>query len=381
MTTKRLPIKSVTALTVVLLGITACQQDFGGNDDSSPASTEDGASETEAAGGTMEDALPEQPSLEGEVVADGDSGTIRFGTGVGETSPQYIAASYFADLVDYRTDGRYEVEIYPNAQLGDDIQMMEGLQSGTLEMTYPSAAAASNIVPELEVLELPFMFPSLEAGNHFLESDLGDELLAEFEGTGIRALAFDEEGFRNLTTSGDAITSPEQVEGLSIRVQESPLHVDIWNSMGANPETMPFGELFSAMETGVIDAQENPWSTILSSSFYDVQDNGTETGHVYLASLIMMSEEFLDQMEPEDQSIIEEAAEATAVYKREVSRAYNEWAVSQLEQEGLTVTELDEEEQQAFSDATESVRDNWAQENQELYDSAEQVVEEFQSTQ
>lgn len=367
MMARRMRLFMTASMAVAVSLVVACGQDYGGGSEES-----DGPSSSSA-----EPELPDPPAIEGEVVTEGEEHAIRFGMGVGEDAPQYLAASYFADVLEERTGGRVTVGLYPNAQLGDDVEMMEGLQTGSLDMTYPSSAAASNIVPELAVLEFPFQFPTLDSGAQVIEGDIGRELLERFDGSGIKALVLDEEGYRNVTTSGSPVREPSDVEGLSIRVQESQIHVDIWEALGSSPQTMAFGELFTALEQGTIDAQENPWSTIMSSSFYEVQESASETGHVYLASLILMSDQLWDSLSVEDQQIVQEAAESTQQYKREVSRAYNEWAIEELQERGVEITVLDEDERAAFADASADVREEWADRvGRELADEVEAAVAE-----
>lgn len=207
--------------------------------------------------------LSDPPEIEGETVGDHGSVTLRMGLGLAESSPQYISSQYFADILDQRSEGHITVNIFPNSQLGDDVQMMEMLQTGTLDMTYPSSSPATGYVEELAVFDLPFLLPTREAAVEAMRSDAAQEMLDAFDGTGLKALAFSENGFRQLSNSAREVSSPEDVagldvRGLSIRTMENPVHLAIWEALGANPTPMAFGELFSAMEQGVVDGQENP---------------------------------------------------------------------------------------------------------------------------
>ena len=143
-----------------------------------------------------------------------------------------------------------------------------------------------------------------EAADKVLDGEIGQEILSAFDGTGIKALAFSENGYRQLTNSKHAVSSPEDVKGLALRVMENKIQVDIWKALGANPTSMAFGEVFSALEQGVVDGQENPWNTILTSKFYEVQDHASETRHVYTPFIIMIGEEFFNGLSPEDQGIV-----------------------------------------------------------------------------
>ena len=323
----------------------------------------EGGSGSGGDGGSAEASGPElsdPPPIEGDVVSDGDEHSIKFGIGLSPGSPQYLSVEYFRDILDQRTDGRLTVEIFPDSQVGDDNQMMSALQSGTLEMTYPSTSPAASIVPELGLFDLPFLFPTPEVADEVLDGEIGQEMLDAFDGTGIKALAFAENGYRQLTNSKQAVSSPEDVKGLAVRVMENPIQVDIWKALGANPTSMAFGEVFSALEQGVVDGQENPWNTILTSKFYEVQDYASESRHVYTPFIIMIGEKFYNGLSPEDQTIVEEAAKAAGVYERTLSREFNDYAKQQLIDEGLEITDLSDEQLKEFQEATQPVYDKWA---------------------
>ena len=309
--------------------------------------------------------LSDPPEIEGETVGDHGSVNLRMGLGLAESSPQYISSQYFADILEQRSDGRITVNVFPNSQLGDDVQMMEMLQTGTLDMTYPSSSPATSYVEELAVFDLPFLLPTREAAIEAMRSDAAQEMLDAFDGTGIKALAFSENGFRQLSNSAREVSSPEDVagldvRGLSIRTMENPVHLAIWEALGANPTPMAFGELFSAMEQGVVDGQENPWSTILTSNFYEVQDYGSETRHVYTPFIKMISERTWDDLHTEYQELIQEAALKAADYEIQLSAEYDDWSRNQLEERGMQITRLDEDQIAAFQEAVQPVYEEWA---------------------
>ena len=309
--------------------------------------------------------LSDPPAIDGDTVGDHGSVTLRMGIGLAETSPQYLSSQYFADILDQRSEGRISVNIFPNSQLGDDVQMMEMLQTGSLDMTYPSSSPATTYVEELAVFDLPFLLPTREAAIAVLNSEVAQSMLDGFEGTGIKALAFSENGFRQLSNSAREVASPEDVagldvRGLSVRTMENPVHLAIWEALGANPTPMAFGELFSAMEQGVVDGQENPWSTILTSNFHEVQDYGSETRHVYTPFIIMMSERTWDRLDPAYQELVEEAAREAAAYEIQLATEYDDWARDQLEERGMQITRLDDDQIAAFQDAVQPVYEEWA---------------------
>lgn len=326
--------------------------------------------------------LSDPPAIEGEVVGDHGSHTLRMGIGLAESSPQYLSSQYFGEILEQRTDGRISVNVFPNSQLGDDVQMLEMLQTGTLDMTYPSSSAATGYVEALSAFDLPFLLPSREAAMAVMQSDVAQDMLDAFEGTGLKALAFSENGYRQLSNSARPVSSPDDVagldvRGLSVRTMENPVHLSIWEALGANPTPMAFGELFSAMEQGVVDGQENPWSTILTSNFNEVQGYGTETRHVYTPFLMMLSERTWDRMAPEYQALVQEAARQSAEYEIQLSAEYDDWSRQQLADRGMQITRLDDEQLAAFQAAVQPVYDEWAPRiGEDLIAEIQQIVED-----
>ncbi|XKH60020.1 TRAP transporter substrate-binding protein [Halomonas sediminis] len=326
--------------------------------------------------------LSDPPAIDGAVVGDHGSHTIRMGIGLAETSPQYLSSQYFADILAERSEGRLTVNVFPNSQLGDDVQMMEMMQTGTLDMSYPSSSPATTYVPELAVFDLPFLLPTREAAIAVMNSDVAQGMLDAFDGTGIKALAFSENGYRQLSNSVRPVETPEDVAGhgtggLTIRTMENPVHLSIWETLGANPTPMAFGELFSAMEQGVVDGQENPWSTILTSNFHEVQDYGSETRHVYTPFMLMMSERTWDRLDPEYQELVQEAARKSAAYEIQLATNYDDWARNQLEERGMQITRLDDDQIAAFQEAVQPVYDEWApQIGEDLIADIREIVDE-----
>ena len=335
--------------------------DAGDPDDGDDQADEEGGDEIDPVEEGAE--LSDPPEIDCEVITE-DLGEhqINFGIGLARDSPQGMSVEFFGDYLDQCSDGQLSVELFPDSQVGDDLEMMNGLRSGTLEMTFPSTSPAVSFVPELGVFDLPFLMPDVEAADRVLDSDVGQELLDEFDGSGMKALAWAENGFRQMTNSQQPIESPDDIAGTDVRVMENEIQVTIWEALGANPTTMAFGEVFSALEQGVVDGQENPWVTNLTSNFWEVQEYGSETRHVYTPFIIMIGEEYYEGLDPAYQELIDEAAEATRDYQRTVAREMDEWAREEFEARGSEVNVLDDEQLQTMQDATADVYDQWAPE-------------------
>lgn len=304
---------------------------------------------------------------------------INAGIGLNDKSAQYKSLEYFKELVEKNSDGRIKVNLYHSSQLGDDREMMEALQMGIQEMTCPSTAPIAPFVNGFKVFDLPFLFPSNEAADYVLDGPVGQGLLKQLEDIGIIGLAYWENGYRQLTNSVRPVRTPADVKGLKIRTMENPIHLAAWKAMGANPTPMAFGELFSAMQQGVVDGQENPWGTIYLQNFFEVQNYATDTGHVYSPFVLMISKKFWDKLPADLQTVIKDAAELSKDHNRKLNRKMNAEYLEKLK-EKMNVTILTPEERAAFQEAVQPVYDQFAGEiGVELINKVQEAVKEFQN--
>lgn len=304
---------------------------------------------------------------------------INAGIGYNDKSAQYKSLEYFKELVEKNSDGRIKVNLYHSSQLGDDREMMEALQMGIQEMTCPSTAPIAPFVNGFKVFDLPFLFPSNEAADYVLDGPVGQGLLKQLEDIGIIGLAYWENGYRQLTNSVRPVRTPADVKGLKIRTMENPIHLAAWKAMGANPTPMAFGELFSAMQQGVVDGQENPWGTIYLQNFFEVQNYATDTGHVYSPFVLMISKKFWDKLPADLQTVIKDAAELSKDHNRKLNRKMNAEYLEKLK-EKMNVTILTPEERAAFQEAVQPVYDQFAGEiGVELINKVQEAVKEFQN--
>lgn len=307
--------------------------------------------------------------------------TINAGIGLNDKSAQYKSLEYFKELVEDRSDGEIEVNLYHSSQLGDDREMMEALQMGTQQVTCPSTAPIASFVNGFKVFDLPFLFPTHEAADYVLDGPVGQDLLKQLEDEGLVGLAYWENGYRQLTNSQTAVESPEDVEGLKIRTMENPMHLAAWEEMGANPTPMAFGELFSAMQQGVVDGQENPWGTIYLQNFFEVQDYATNTGHVYSPFVLMMSKQFYDKLPSDLQTVVKEAAVEAKDHNRKTNREMNAEYLEELK-DVMEVTTLTPEQKAEFQEAVQPVYDEFKEEiGADLVEDVQEQVEEFQEQQ
>lgn len=266
--------------------------------------------------------------------------TIKFAFQNQKEHPQAQGAQKFADLVAAKTNGRIAVKLFPGGTLGGDLQTVSALQGGTVEMTVLNAGILSAQAKEFGIYDFPFLFATPQEADAVTDGPFGKKLLDKLAAKNLVGLGYWELGFRNLTNSKKPITKAEDIAGLKIRVIQSPIYIDMFNALGANAVPMPFPELYSAMEQKAVDGQENPFSTILSSKFAEVQKHLTVTRHMYNPQAVIVSKKFWDSLNPADQKAVSEAMAEATTFQRNVSRTQADVALEDLKKAGMQVTEF-----------------------------------------
>lgn len=278
-------------------------------------------------------------SLTGAALAD----TIKLKLGhTGAPTHHYQTISkQFADAVKERTNGEIEIQVFPADQLGKQLEAVEGTMLGTQDIFLVSDTVLSNWVPDMGILNLPFLFSSLDDVHEVLEGPVGDKLEAKMDGTGAVVIGWWMGGLRNVTNNKQPITAPENLEGVKIRVPEGEVFVETFKAMGANPVVISFGELYTALQLGIADAQENPPAHILTKKFYEVQDYTSKTAHIYLGSPLIMNKAKLDAIPEEYRKILlDTATEMAGVHLKMVNDLENgQWA--ELAKLGNKINEVD----------------------------------------
>jgi tripartite ATP-independent transporter DctP family solute receptor len=284
---------------------------------------------------------------------------LKISNGINEQHPSYLGGKKFGEIVAAKLPGRYDVQVYANSQLGDDVRSTEAVRMGTLEMVTTSASPLTGLVPEFNVFDLPFIVPSEKAADAIYDGPIGAKLAAALESKGIKLLAYYENGFRQLTNSVRPVKSPADLKGLKIRTMQNPIHLEAFRAMGANPTPMPFSEVFTALQQKTIDGQENPIPTIWLSKFYEVQKYISLTGHVYGPHITLINKKLWDSLPPGDQKVLAEAAKESAIYQRALNRKMNKDFVDELKKAGAIVNDLTPEQRKVFKDAVAQVYTNW----------------------
>jgi tripartite ATP-independent transporter DctP family solute receptor len=265
---------------------------------------------------------------------------IRFGYGLNEQSNQGRAAKVFADAVDKASGGKMKVRVIGAAALGPDTQMQQSLIGGAQEMMVGSTATLVGITKEMALWDSPFLISSAKEADALLDGPVGDKVRAKLQEKGLVGLAYWENGFRNLTNSKRAITKMEDLDGIKLRVMQNNVFLTSFKTLGANAVPMAFSELFSALETNTVDGQENPFNTILSSKFYEVQKYMTVTNHVYSPWIVLVSKKWWDQLSKDEQKILQDAAKTSRDFERKDTREEASKAVADLKAKGMQVNEL-----------------------------------------
>lgn len=289
-----------------------------------------------------------------------DAIVIKISNGINDKHPAYIGQKKFEEIVEEQTDGRYDIQVYHSAQLGDDIKATQDVRMGNLEMVCTSSSPLTGMSKELMVFDLPFLFASEEIADKVLDGPIGDKIGKTLEDKNLVNLAYFENGFRQLTNSKREVKTPDDVKGLKIRTMENPIHLAAWKAIGANPTPMPFSEVFTAMQQETIDGQENPIPTIYLQKFYEVQDYTSLTKHVYTPFLVLINKDLWESFSEEDQEIFINAVNEARDLERELNRQMNSDLVDELRNEGMTVTELSAEQIKAFQEKCAPVYDKFA---------------------
>lgn len=270
--------------------------------------------------------------------------TIRFGYFVTGDHPVGIGARKFGELVAEKSGGKIKVRDFPSSQLGNEMQQQSALIGGTQEMAAPGSPQLVGMVKEFGILDFPYIVSNLSQADALLDGPFGQALLDRLPEHGIIGLGYWENGFRHVTNSKRPIRKLEDLEGLKVRVQLNPVFIETFEAFKMNPVPLSFSELYTAMETRTVDAQENPLPLILTTKFHEVQKYAGLTGHVYGNNIILMSKKFWDKLSPTEQEIIREAADEAKAYQRQVSRDILAKAVEALRDEGMQVDEWPQSE-------------------------------------
>jgi tripartite ATP-independent transporter DctP family solute receptor len=264
--------------------------------------------------------------------------------GIGWPSPMIgphgAGAQAFADEVERLAPGRYKIAFFPGGALGGEREMVESVQLGALEMAITGTAVLGNFVPEMLVLDMPFLFRDAAHARATVDGPIGQELIGKMKARGLVGLTFGEIGFRHVTSSKRAVNSPDDMKGLKIRTMENPVHLAAFRALGALPTPMSWTEVITGLQQGTIDGQENPISILVASKMWEMQKHVTLTRHVFTPISFTMSPAFFDKLAPADQEIMRKAALAGRAANRKYVDEADASGVAEMKRHGMEVVEV-----------------------------------------
>ncbi|TWI58328.1 tripartite ATP-independent transporter DctP family solute receptor [Pseudomonas duriflava] len=290
----------------------------------------------------------------GAAVAEVRDQTLRFAFQNVKEHPQGQGAQKFADLVKEKSGGKIKVRLFPGGTLGGDLQTVSALQGGTLDLTVLNAGILSAQVKDYAILDFPFLFNNAKEAQAVIDGPVGQELSKRLESKGLRTLGYWDLGFRNLTNSKRPVTKWEDMQGLKIRVIQSPSYLETFSALGANPVPMPFPEVYTGLEQRTVDGQENPNTVILGTKFYEVQKYLSVTRHIYNPQSFIIGERSWNKLNEDERKVITEAAAEAQVYQRSVSAEAQDKAYETLKG-SMTTNEISPAEMDRFREKTKPV--------------------------
>lgn len=339
----------VAALGVLALAIAGCGSDGNGNGDAAAEGPEDGG-ETQAADGETQDDGGE---------ASGDFDELNFNIAVGDPADSSVGvtAQHFADELAARSDGAVTATVHPDGVLfgGDQNAAVNQLQNGSLDAVILSTSVYASFEPKMNVLSLPYLFDDTEEFVEALEGQPGQELLDSLGRLDTQGLSLMIRTPRHITNSVRPIEEPDDLRGITLRVPNNELWVNFFGSLGANPTPMSFTEVYSALQLGTIDGQENPTEVPLANNFYEVQDYMSLTGHIADGYILAMNAELFGTVNEATQQLLLEVAAETAQFKADYDLNEEASMLAELEQHGMQINELSDEQRAAFRERAQEL--------------------------
>jgi tripartite ATP-independent transporter DctP family solute receptor len=295
---------------------------------------------------------------------------IKMGHGLGVTHPVHEAMVYMAKRIEQKSNGSLIVKIYPNQQLGTERELVELLQIGSLGMTKVSSATLESFAPKIQVLSMPYLFRNDEHRDKVLKGEIGKQLLLEGEKYWLRGLCYYDAGKRSFYSKSKPITSPEDLKGLKIRVLESNMAINMIKSFGGSPTPVAYGELYTALQQGIVDAAENNPPSLFTSRHYEVCKYYSINEHTAVPDVVIISTKVWNSLDEQEQRWIQEAADESADFQYPLWAESVEMSLREMEKAGVSISYPDP---MPFRQAVESMYENFRTTQPELYDIIEKI--------
>ena len=270
--------------------------------------------------------------------------TIKFTYVLPKDHPYGQGAAKFAELVDKKSGGKLKVKTYSDGTLGSEVQTISATQGGVQEMTLVSSAPIVSIVKEFALFDFPFLFTDEKEADAVLDGPVGKKLLDKLGDKGLIGLCYWENGFRNVTNSKRPIAKADDIQGIKIRTMQNPVYTDVFNALGANAVPMAMTEVYAALETKAIDAQENPYAIIHASKFNEVQKYVSATRHSYAPAPVLVGKKYWEKLTPDEQKILQESCLEARDFERKVNREQAAKVLADLKAKGMVFSEIPPEE-------------------------------------
>lgn len=283
---------------------------------------------------------------------------FNFAHGFSSSSLHHQAAETFSQELENLTDGKMKAHIFHSGQLGNAREMFEGLQLGTLELTWVPTARITGFAPELEIFDLPFIFDDMQDVAQSLDGPLGDKILEKLATQQVTGLGFYIDGFKAMTANRP-LTTLNDFKGVKFRTMESDMVMNYYRALGADPVPMDYAEVYNGLQMRTIDGQENPIVLIHDMRFYEVQDHLTISEHAVLAGVLVASTAWFEQLSPENQASLREASKKLVLRQRELAAQIENDNLATIESHGVTVRRLSPNEKSSLKKVTNHLRDNY----------------------
>ena len=284
---------------------------------------------------------------------------IKIGSVGSDTQPTSIVIREFGEFIKERSNGEMEAQYFFNSQLGGDRQMCEAMQIGTLEIAVVSSSVLASFVPEMNILEFPYIFKTQDAAYKALDGELGDHLGDLLLRRNFRVLAWGANGYRHVTNNARPIYAPDDLRGLKIRTIENPVYVDYFKEVGANPTPMSFSELFMALQQRTVDAQENPITLIYTSKLYEAQKYISMTGHIFAVAPFVISEQYFQRLPKEYQDILLDAGRLYLERQRQLTNDSDAGFMEEMKAVGIEINELTMDQINVFAEKALPVHERY----------------------
>ncbi|MCR1837535.1 TRAP transporter substrate-binding protein [Rodentibacter caecimuris] len=265
------------------------------------------------------------------------STTLRFGYEAPRSDTQHIAAKKFNELLKEKTKGELKLSLFPDSTLGNAQTMIGAVRGGTIDLEMSGSPNFTGLEPKLNVIDIPFIFKDRQHVYKVLDGEIGQDLLKTLEAQGLKGLAFWDVGFRAFSNSKHPINKPEDIKGLKIRTNQNPMYIQAFSLLGGNPVPMPLSELYTALETRAVDAQEHPIGIFWSVKLYEVQKYLSLTNHGYTPLIVVMNKAKFDSLSPELQQAILDSAKEAGKYQRDLNVQNEKDIVEKLRKAGIEV--------------------------------------------